>query len=199
MLDLGWSEMAMIAVVALFVIGPKDLPKALRTLGHYGGKIRVLAREFRSSIDDAVREAELEEVKNQIQSVTNMDLDTALDATERLADNRQDSDSESTSEDENVELKESKTTDDVPANKHFARFGEHYTKTGGSASIGSSTHVAPPVDDKDQTPSVSPAQNLPSGVAQVVEARERAETKLRTEAEDAKKTESAAPETLAES
>ena len=39
MLDLGWSEMAIIATVALFVIGPKDLPKALRTAGRYGGKV----------------------------------------------------------------------------------------------------------------------------------------------------------------
>ena len=199
MLDLGWSEMAMIAVVALFVIGPKDLPKALRTLGHYGGKVRVLAREFRSSIDDAVREAELEEVKNQIQSVTNMDLDTALDATERLADNTPNADSELISDDENVGSKVSKTTDDVPVNKHFARFGEHYTKTGGSSSTVGSTDVVASADDKEQTPTVSPAQNLPSGVAQVVEARERAATKVRMEAEDDKKTESAAPETLAES
>ncbi len=128
-----------------------------------------------------------------------MNLDTALDATERLADNGQNSDSGSASDDENVEPKESKTTDDVPVNKHFARFGEHYTKTGDSASTVASTHAAPPADDKDQTPTVSPAQNLPSGVAQVVEARERAGTKVRTEAEDAKKTKSAAPETLAES
>ena len=86
MLDLGWSEMAIIAAIALFVIGPKDLPKALRTLGHYGGKVRALAREFRVSLDEAVKESELEEVKNQIQSVTQIDLDTALDATEKLAD-----------------------------------------------------------------------------------------------------------------
>ena len=67
MLDLGWSEMAIIATVALFVIGPKDLPKALRTAGRYGGKVKALAREFQSSIDEAVKEAEkdlhLEEVK----------------------------------------------------------------------------------------------------------------------------------------
>ena len=103
------------------------------------------------------------------------------------------------SDDKNVGSKESKTTDDVPVNKHFARFGEHYTKTGGSSSTVGSTHVVPSADDKEQTPTVSPAQNLPSGVAQVVEARERAATKVRMEAEDDKKTESAAPETLAES
>ena len=89
MLDLGWSEMAIIATVALFVIGPKDLPKALRTAGRYGGKVKALAREFQSSIDEAVKEAEkdlhLEEVKKGVQSFKNMDMDTALNATEKLS------------------------------------------------------------------------------------------------------------------
>ena len=155
MLDLGWSEMAMIAVVALFVIGPKDLPKALRTLGHYGGKVRGLAREFRSSVDEVVREAELDEVKNQIQSVTNMDLDTALDATERLADNSQSPDTESTVGEGEAQSKVETATDRIPVNKHFARFGEHYTKTGDSAPAGVSTGSLP-TEDTSQAPSVAP-------------------------------------------
>ena len=44
MLDVGWSEMAIVAVVALFVIGPKELPRALRTVGRYAGKIKAVAR-----------------------------------------------------------------------------------------------------------------------------------------------------------
>ena len=89
MLDLGWSEMAIIAAVALFVIGPKDLSKALRTAGRYGGKVKALAREFQSSIDEAVKEAEkdlhLDEVKKGVQSFKNLNMDTALNATEKLA------------------------------------------------------------------------------------------------------------------
>ena len=198
MLDLGWSEMAIIAVVALFVIGPKDLPKALRTLGHYGGKVRGLAREFRSSVDEVVREAELDEVKNQIQSVTNMDLDTALDATERLADNSQSPDTESTVGEGEAQSKVETATDRIPVNKHFARFGEHYTKTGDSPPAGVSTGSLS-TEDTNQAPSVAPPPNLPTAVAQVVEARERSQARVQVEAEEAKETESAVPERQAES
>ena len=198
MLDLGWSEISIIAVVALFVIGPKDLPKALRTLGHYGGKVRGLAREFRSSVDEVVREAELDEVKNQIQSVTNMDLDTALDATERLADNSQSPDTESTVGEGEAQSKVETATDRIPVNKHFARFGEHYTKTGDSPPAGVSTGSLP-TEDTSQAPSVAPPPNLPTAVAQVVEARERSQARVQVEAEEAKETESAAPERQAES
>ncbi len=70
MLDIGWTEVLVIGVVALFVIGPKDVPKALRTLGQWAAKIRGLAREFRETVDDAVRETELEEVKRQVESAS---------------------------------------------------------------------------------------------------------------------------------
>ena len=198
MLDLGWSEMAIIAVVALFVIGPKDLPKALRTLGHYGGKVRGLAREFRSSIDEVVREAELDEVKNQIQSVTNMDLDTALDATERLADNSQSPDSESTDSEGEAQSKAVSGSGGAPVNKHFARFGEHYTRTGNSPSVDESTGSLS-AEGTGQTPSVDPPPNLPTAVAQVVKARERTQARVQVEAEEAKETEAAVPERQAES
>ncbi len=74
MLDIGWSEMAIIAVIALFVIGPRELPKVLRTLGRYAGKIKAVAREFQSSIDEAVRESELGEVKKQIEAAGRTDF-----------------------------------------------------------------------------------------------------------------------------
>ena len=198
MLDLGWSEIAIIAVVALFVIGPKDLPKALRTLGHYGGKVRGLAREFRSSIDEVVREAELDEVKNQIQSVTNMDLDTALDATERLADNSQSPDSKTANGNGESQLKASTATDGVPVNKHFARFGEHYTRTDTSSAVDDSVGSSS-TEDTSETPSVGLPPNLPTAVAQVVEARERSQARVQAEAEEAKENKSAVPEHQAES
>jgi|ETNmetMinimDraft_2_1059921.scaffolds.fasta_scaffold05918_4 sec-independent protein translocase protein TatB len=74
MLDIGWSEMLIVAVVALLVIGPKDLPKMLHTIGRYAGKVRAIAREFQDSIDDAVRETELAEVKKQLDNAGNFDL-----------------------------------------------------------------------------------------------------------------------------
>ncbi len=62
MLDLGWSELLIIGVVALIVVGPKDLPKMLRTLGQYAGRAKGIAREFQRSMDDAARQADIEEL-----------------------------------------------------------------------------------------------------------------------------------------
>ena len=65
MLDFNISEMAVVAVVALLVIGPKDLPKALRVLGYWVGKARGVARQFRAGFDEMVREAELAEMEKK--------------------------------------------------------------------------------------------------------------------------------------
>ncbi|WP_135469789.1 Sec-independent protein translocase protein TatB [Crenalkalicoccus roseus] len=69
MLDLAWSEIALIAVVALVVIGPKDLPEAIRGVARGVQKLRRMAAEFQSHADELVREAKLEEVRNQIHEV----------------------------------------------------------------------------------------------------------------------------------
>jgi sec-independent protein translocase protein TatB len=68
MLDIGWIEILIIAVVALFVVGPKDIPKALRTVGIWVGKLRHLSREFQTTVEDAVRDTEIDEVKKQLES-----------------------------------------------------------------------------------------------------------------------------------
>lgn len=65
MLDFNFSEMAVVALVALLVIGPKDLPKALRVLGYWVGKARGVARQFRAGFDEMVREAELAEMEKK--------------------------------------------------------------------------------------------------------------------------------------
>ena len=66
MLDIGWTEILVITVVALFIVGPKDIPKALRTVGIWIGKLKSLSREFQNTVEDAVRDSELDEVKKQI-------------------------------------------------------------------------------------------------------------------------------------
>src|SRR5689334_647191 len=66
MFDIGWSELLLIAVVALVVIGPKELPGALRTLGQWMTKIRRMASEFQTQFQDAIREAELAELKKEV-------------------------------------------------------------------------------------------------------------------------------------
>jgi sec-independent protein translocase protein TatB len=67
MFDIGWSEMAVILLVALIVIGPKDLPRVARTMGQWAAKGRAMAREFQRALEDMAREAELDKVKNEIE------------------------------------------------------------------------------------------------------------------------------------
>ena len=72
MLDLSWGEIALIGAVAVIFIGPKELPGALRSMGKFMGKARTMAREFQNNVDDMIREAELDEVKKQVQSAQNI-------------------------------------------------------------------------------------------------------------------------------
>lgn len=81
MFDLGWSELAVIALIALIVVGPKELPQILRTAAHWMRKARSMAREFQSSVDDMVREAELDEAKKTMDSVRHMNLDKHIEDT----------------------------------------------------------------------------------------------------------------------
>jgi len=66
MFDIGWSELVVIAVVALIAIGPKELPAVLRTVGQYMGKIRRMAAEFQGQFQEAMREAEMADLKKQV-------------------------------------------------------------------------------------------------------------------------------------
>jgi len=65
MLDVGASELLLIVIVAIVVIGPKDLPLALRTAGRWIGKIRRVSGHFRTGIETMIREAELEEMEKK--------------------------------------------------------------------------------------------------------------------------------------
>lgn len=79
---IGSSELVIIAVIALIVIGPKDLPKVLRTIGQFTSKMRSMAREFQRHLDEATRESGLDEVKADVNKMTNFtvtDLDKAGD------------------------------------------------------------------------------------------------------------------------
>ena len=81
MFDIGWSEMAVIMLVALIVIGPKDLPRLARTLGQWVAKGRGMAREFQRSLEDMAREAELDDVKREIEKVGRMDIKKSIEKT----------------------------------------------------------------------------------------------------------------------
>jgi len=64
MFDIGWTELLVIAVVAIIVVGPKDLPGMLRTLGRYAGKLKRTASDFREQFDDALRDSEFTELQS---------------------------------------------------------------------------------------------------------------------------------------
>ena len=66
MFDIGWTEILILAVVSLFVIGPKDIPKFLGYIGKLIGKVRGITSEFRETVDDAIKNSELEEVRKEI-------------------------------------------------------------------------------------------------------------------------------------
>ena len=73
--DIGWSELLLIGVVALVFIGPKDLPRALRVAGYWVGRARTLSREFQSSIDQMIRDAELDEIRQDLKKATEFDIE----------------------------------------------------------------------------------------------------------------------------
>lgn len=74
MLDIGWAELAVIGVIVLIVVGPKELPRVLRAAGQWAGKARKIAREFQNSLDDMIRESELDTVKKDIEKATKFDI-----------------------------------------------------------------------------------------------------------------------------
>ncbi|MCC0008696.1 MAG: twin-arginine translocase subunit TatB [Hyphomicrobiaceae bacterium] len=66
MFDIGWSELMILGVIALIVVGPKELPGLLRTIGRYAGVAKRQAAEFRQHFDQALKEAELDKLKTDI-------------------------------------------------------------------------------------------------------------------------------------
>jgi sec-independent protein translocase protein TatB len=68
---MGGMEMLVIAVLALVVVGPKDLPVLLRRLGKFTGKVRNMAQEFRASFDEMARQSELDELRKEVEALRN--------------------------------------------------------------------------------------------------------------------------------
>ena len=67
MFDIGWSELLVIAIVAIVVVGPKELPRVLRTFGNYAGRLKRTAAEFRRQFDEAMLESELEDARKSFE------------------------------------------------------------------------------------------------------------------------------------
>ena len=66
MFDIGWTEILVLATISLFIIGPKDIPKFLGYIGKFIGKIRGMTTEFKETVDDAIKDSELEDIKKEI-------------------------------------------------------------------------------------------------------------------------------------
>ena len=74
MFDIGLPEMLIVGMIALFVVGPKELPHVLMTLSRYWRRIRGVAMEFRGQFDDLIREAELDDIRKEVGEAGKFDL-----------------------------------------------------------------------------------------------------------------------------
>lgn len=70
MFDISWSELLILAVVTLIFVGPKELPRFLNTLGRYAGVVRRHANEFRSVFEQAMKEAEIDQIQKEVRSMS---------------------------------------------------------------------------------------------------------------------------------
>jgi len=78
MFDIGWQEIFILAVISIIVVGPKDLPRAIKTIAQVVRKARGMARDLQSGIDDVVREAELDDIKIEAEKVAKYDFENEI-------------------------------------------------------------------------------------------------------------------------
>lgn len=84
MFDLGWSELLVIGIVALIVVGPKDLPVLFRNVGRFVGRARAMARDFSRAMNDAADESGIRDVAKGLNAATNP-INTAMDGVKDMA------------------------------------------------------------------------------------------------------------------
>ena len=81
MFDIGWQELFIIAVLALLVVGPRDLPRTLRTVMGYVRKAKDMAREFQNGIDEVAQEVELDDIRKEANRIGQMDITEEINNT----------------------------------------------------------------------------------------------------------------------
>jgi sec-independent protein translocase protein TatB len=81
MFDIGWQELFIIAVLALLVVGPRDLPRTLRTVMGYIRKAKDMAREFQNGIDEVAQEVELDDIRKEANRIGQMDITEEINNT----------------------------------------------------------------------------------------------------------------------
>ncbi len=81
MFDIGWQELFLVALITIIVVGPKELPRVIRTVTLWIRKVRSMAREFQDGIDDLAREADLDDLRKEIETGGGMDLEDEISRT----------------------------------------------------------------------------------------------------------------------
>ncbi len=81
MFDIGWQELFIVAVLAIIVVGPKDIPRAIRTMTGWMRKAKDMARDFQNGMDDIVREAELEDIRKEAEKAAGFNLEDEIKKT----------------------------------------------------------------------------------------------------------------------
>ncbi len=154
MFDIGWSEMAVIALIALVVIGPKELPNAMRIAAKWARKARSLAREFQSGVDDMIREADLDDARKAFDATKTFDIDKVLEDTvdptgslrEEAEELRDTARSAGSSEAEAKEPGAGETTESTPPENEIEEAGAQLeTQPGPEPEPGGATVVKHPV------------------------------------------------------
>ncbi len=153
MFDIGWSEMAVIALIALVVIGPKELPNAMRIVAKWARKARSLAREFQSGVDDMIREADLDDARKAFDATKTFDIDKVLDDTvdptgslrEEAEELRDTAQSAGSSEAEAEEPGAGETTGSAPPESEIEEAAaEPEPEPGGATVVKHPVSIAPP-------------------------------------------------------
>jgi len=156
MFDIGWQELFVVAAITILVVGPRDLPRVLKTVMGYVRKAKSMAREFQDGVDDVVREVELDDIRKEANSIASMDIDAevkkAVDPTGSL-----EKDLDMTDVEKNMQ----ETASDM--NESPARTDEQVTHAGGSVTFGhgdpdaapealAETEVKTPAPEEVKTP-----------------------------------------------
>lgn len=132
MLDIGWTEILVILVIALIVVGPRDLPKVVRTVGQWMGKARGYARDFQRTIEEAADYTEMDAIKKEIDEANRELRESQRDLGEQVAGVREDM----------ANATRDTTVVNVDAEMRAAEAGKGNSGNGAAAASGSAGELA---------------------------------------------------------
>jgi sec-independent protein translocase protein TatB len=161
MFDLSWGEMGIIALVALIVLGPKELPNALRTVSMLMKNARKLAGEFQSGVNEIVREADLEDARKKLMEVQSLNKNQIKSAIEKAVDPTGEVKTALTIETDptgpaRTEVKAEETTPAIGAAAAQDSLGTVQSGEDDAVEIAAAEVAAPAASDPDVTPAPEP-------------------------------------------